>query len=413
MNIGRVVRENERLLVFCFLIAGTSWAVAQTVPPGRTGFSSGPLLLAEAGQTKATVERLRRQGKDLMGAIDLVNDLHGAVQLRNRLEELLPQIQAKMPANGGVLVAAYVDDVLVGEGSVRTLRSVQIVGSYTSEKEALEDLARPGVKAATGPVLPFQGEPNPRVRTTPRHFWIAAPISMPPLAKPEELAIARERLSRLLEAARQTCEAEGARLDIEWKAIQEENSRLNKNRRLTKPKAPASAKVSEAGEKEIDAWEASQRQAITTDLQAAATAQQAADRERTALAALANELCQEGNTYDQCSIHPEWKASQLRKRQSHEARAAQWDAQAQRRLAAADSRRARLSDGRDARMRDLEIRVRAAERDKEAADALTKDQDTFRDRLSRFNEMEEAVRKLRATVVEIQKVLTRLQPPSK
>src|SRR5262245_20354449 len=265
-NTTRFVRVS-RNVILGLVLTGTGRASAQPpVPPGSTAAPSGPLQ--PAGRTKETVDRLRRIGKDLMGAIDLVNDLHGAVQLQNKLDELRPHIQAAMPASGGVLVAAYVDEARVGVGSVRTLRSVQIVGAYPSEKEARDDLARPKVGKA-GPALPVVTEPNPGVRTTPRYFWFAAPVKTPPLAKPEELAAARERVGRRLEGVRKPADAESARLDIEWEAIQKENARLNKTRRTTKPDSPAAAEVYEAGKKENAAWETAERQAIAAERAAA------------------------------------------------------------------------------------------------------------------------------------------------
>jgi hypothetical protein len=411
-NRKRTIPTGRRLLVLGLLLALTSLALAQSdTPPGTTGAPSGPL--PPAGQTKATVDRLRRQAKGVLEAFELASDIGGAVQLRSRLEQLRPQIEAKMPATGGVLVAAYIDETRIGEGKVRTLRSVRIVGAYPSEKEAREDLGRSHVTAANGPALPATEAPSPRVQTTPRFFWFAAPVRMPPLAKPEELAPAREKVSRLLEAARQTCEAESARLDIEWAAIQKENSRLNKARRLNRPETPAGTKVQEAGKKEIDAWEAGERQGIAAERQAAQAARQAAGRERAALAEMTKERCPAGYPYEQCEVHHAWKANYLARRQAHQAAAAQWDAQAQQRAASAAAREARLPQARDARLRDLDVRVRAAEKGRDAAESLRKEQSAFRERLSRFNEEDEALRQLRATVQEIRQVLAQLPPPGK
>lgn len=79
----------------------------------------------------------------------------------------------------------------------------------------------------------------------------------------------------------------------------------------------------------------------------------------------------------------------------------------------AETKESRLTTGREARIRDLDSRIRAAKKGKEAAAALTKDQAAFRDRLKRFHEEDEAVHQLRATIKQMEQVLAHLQLPSK
>ena len=131
--------------------------------------------------------------------------------------------------------------------------------------------------------------------------------------------------------------------------------------------------------------------------------------------------CPAGLTYEECERQQNaTRDIHLRERQEFRGRLGQLEAELARhqRQAAgyrqsAEAREARLAAGRDARARDLEVRVKAAEQGKEAADALAKEQATFRDRLSRFNEEDEAVRRLRATIKDMEQVLARLQLPSK
>lgn len=261
------------LLLVAELIVGTSWAMGQApVPPGTMGISTA---LPPAGRTKDTVRGVKALAQAGNRALEWFNDIRGTYQLQKRLGELNPQIQAKMPGSGGVLVAAYIDETRPGEGTVRTLRSVQIVGAYTSEKEAYAELALPKLKAAV-PTLPFAGEPSAFVRTTPRYIWYPSPFRTPQLAKPEDLTAAHEKVSRLLGVARQTHEAENVRLEVEWEAIQKENSRLNKTRRLSKPVRLDATTTYADGKKEIEAWEADERRAIAADRAAATAENQAA-----------------------------------------------------------------------------------------------------------------------------------------
>src|SRR5690349_17674879 len=88
------------VLILLIALAGMS-AIAQSPVEGKTIAPASPQM--PAGQTKAVVDANRRIAKGAVETLTLLSDVAGAIQLRRRLDELKPQIEAMMPKVGGVL----------------------------------------------------------------------------------------------------------------------------------------------------------------------------------------------------------------------------------------------------------------------------------------------------------------------
>jgi hypothetical protein len=414
MNTRGISSGITRLMGLMVLFAGLAAGLGAQQPqvlPGTTGASSD--ATQPAGRTKDVAGGIQGQGEALVWHLELVNDLRVRAQIQKRLDELKPQIQAAMPQSGGVLIAAYVDDTRFEDiGSVRELRSVKIIGPYASEKDANADLKIPKLQPGTQATSP-SGRAGDLVKTKPQYFWMAAPVTIPSLAKPDELGKAEKSLAALVTSVRNTIEAETTRLDIEWSAIEKENARLNKARRFSAPKTDAAKKMQDDGKREFDAWEATQRAGIKAERDAAAVAHTTAEQERSSLAAMANERCPAGKTYDECQVHYDWKNDYLKRKTAHQALIGQEVSQEARLAAAAVRLETRFPAMRDARLRDLDMRVKAAEKGQEAADELAKAQSEFTERLNRFNKEDDAVHKIRQLLKDVEQVTDRLNPARK
>ncbi|MEX2118081.1 MAG: hypothetical protein WD847_00610 [Pirellulales bacterium] len=353
------------------------------------------------------VDNTRKAAKGLTETFTVLSDLAGTLRLQRRLKEMKPEIEAKMPKSGGVLVIAYIDETRIGEGTMRSLRSVRIEGAYASESEAKADLARPKLTAPTGPPAQRITEPNPFITTTPRYFWFRSPVSIPSLAKPKDLTDAESKTKQLLSTATQLYQSETARLDAEWEAIDAENNKLNDLRVKHGGKTSTPDEVAERGQQELARWQAYERHAIEAERAAANNTRQSAAAEHAAAAAMANERCPAGVTYEECEVHHDWKAAYRNRLAAHQSRAAQLDSQANQRAAAADARQARVDESKKNRQRAIHARMAEAEANKAAIESLRQQEEAFRQRLAEFDAEEEAVRQLEQTAKQIELQLSK------
>jgi hypothetical protein len=145
------------------------------VPPGQVQVPSAPAVRPGVPTRYKAIKGTAKGILDLQSALTIVG---GTLRLQAELATLEPEIDKIMPARGGVLIAAYVDDSLYPDGvTVYRLRTVQIIGAYGSEQEAEKDVDRKKVvKApANAPRFPpLMQEPDPFKKTRPLYIWRAS-----------------------------------------------------------------------------------------------------------------------------------------------------------------------------------------------------------------------------------------------
>jgi hypothetical protein len=165
----KVMKSRAMPTIWFVLLALTFATVASGQP--QTLLRTGSEISMDK---KSEMLSHRRFARGVSSLLEEVNDLAGAMYLQNELERLRPTIESLMPIDGGVLAAAYVDESSIGESKVRRLRSVKILGSYTSLDQARREQNH--MHFATGTrTLPTVRRPNSHIQTTPRYFWYAAP----------------------------------------------------------------------------------------------------------------------------------------------------------------------------------------------------------------------------------------------
>ncbi len=404
----RSVAGCVRALVVTAIMCSTGIAGDEPLP-GATQAKSGPPLRA---QTKARVDALRRSGKGLLEFATAFSDMAGAWQLQKRIEELKPAIEAKMPANGGVLVVAYIDEFRVGEGVMRTLRSVVIEGGYSSEEEARKDFARSKVTVARTAKDAAAFTPSPFVSTSPRFFWFAAAaVSVPSLKFPSsaEHEESRKKLQRLLASLKQINSEEQAKAEIAWKAIQAENKRLNDKRvaNNTEPREPD--EVAARGELDLQNWEKAERASFASERAAIEALREASRLALASVAAMSKEVCPQGLPYEQCKVHEAWKNDYLQRRAAHLKHSSDSEGQALRRSEFLEKQESQIELRKAARKAELDAKVSEAKNSKESLDSQKQTEAEFASTLAEFDELDKTIQSTTELIQQIEAMLSKFK----